>query len=133
LHLKPRALVSYSDYDPGKITETGANSLNLRANIHYADSLILGLDATPEAPFILSSESRFTPKLFIGYQYDAMGNASQEHQLTSPCRFMPQWQAPSGPMVQSLAMAAGCVIAGNPAAISAADVTDITRSDHRHH
>ena len=32
---------------------------------------------------ILSRESRFIPKLFIGYQYDAMGNANQEHQLTS--------------------------------------------------
>ena len=89
-HLKPRALISYSNYNQGIITESGANSLNLQVNNHQADSMILGIGITLETPIILSEKSRIIPKFSIGYQYDAMGNSNEEHQLTASFKDVPE-------------------------------------------
>lgn len=83
VRIKPRALLSYAAYNQGSISESGANSLNLAVNSHTADSLVLGLGGTLEAPIRLSKQSRLIPRLTIGYEYDAMGDADQEHQLTA--------------------------------------------------
>jgi uncharacterized protein with beta-barrel porin domain len=83
IRLRPRALVSYASYAQGAINETGADSLNLAVNSHTADSLVLGLGGTLEFPIRLSKESRLIPRLSIGYEYDAMGNTDQEHELTA--------------------------------------------------
>ncbi|MCT0208189.1 autotransporter outer membrane beta-barrel domain-containing protein [Synechococcus sp. CS-1332] len=90
LRLKPRALVSYAKYSQGAINETGANSLNLTVNSHTADSLVLGLGGTLEVPIRLSNQSRLIPRLSIGYEYDVMGNADEEHQLTASFAQVPE-------------------------------------------
>ncbi len=90
IRLKPRALVSYAKYSQGAINETGANSLNLAVNSHTADSLVLGLGGTLEVPIRLSNQSRLIPRLSIGYEYDVMGNADEEHQLTASFAQVPE-------------------------------------------
>lgn len=90
IRFKPRALVSYAKYNQGAINETGANSLNLAVNSHTADSLVLGLGGTLEVPIKLSRQSRLIPRLSIGYEYDVMGNADQEHQLTASFAQVPE-------------------------------------------
>ncbi len=90
IRLKPRALVSYARYSQGAINETGADSLNLAVNSHTADSLVLGLGGTLEVPIRLSKQSRLIPRLSIGYAYDVMGNADEEHQLTASFAQVPE-------------------------------------------
>ncbi|MCP9930511.1 autotransporter outer membrane beta-barrel domain-containing protein [Cyanobium sp. AMD-g] len=90
IRFKPRALVSYAKYNQGAINETGANSLNLAVNSHTADSLVLGLGGTLEVPIRLSRQSRLIPRLSLGYEYDVMGNANEEHQLTASFAQVPE-------------------------------------------
>lgn len=83
IRIKPRALVSYASYSQDAINESGADSLDLAVNSHTADSLVLGLAGTLEVPIRLSRQSRLIPRFTVGYEYDAMGDANQEHQLTA--------------------------------------------------
>lgn len=90
IRLKPKALVSYVSYSQPSITESGAQSLDLAINSHTADSLIFGIGTTLEYPFILSKSSRLIPRLSVGYQYDAMGGADEEHELTASFANVPE-------------------------------------------
>ena len=81
IRIKPKALISYANYNQEAISESGANSLDLKVNSHGADSLIFGLGLTLETPIVLSKDNRLIPRLSVAYQYDAMGDVNEEHQL----------------------------------------------------
>lgn len=89
IRLKPRTFLSYAVHNQGSFSESGAQSLNLNVDSHTADSLLWGIGFTLETPIRLSSTNRLIPRFTVGYEYDFMGDADEEHQLTSSFSELP--------------------------------------------
>ena len=89
IRLKPRTFVTYAVHNQGSFSESGAQSLNLSVDSHTADSLLWGLELTLETPFHLTSDARIIPRFTVGYEHDFMGNADEEHQLSSSFADLP--------------------------------------------
>lgn len=89
IRLKPRTFLSYANHQQGSFSESGAKSLNLAVDSHTADSLLWGIGFTLETPIKLNSTNRLIPRLTVGYEYDFMGDANEEHELTASFSEMP--------------------------------------------
>lgn len=89
IRIKPRTFLSYAVHNQGSFSEFGAQSLNLDVDSHTADSLLWGIGFTLETPIKLNSTNRLIPRLTVGYEYDFMGDANEEHQLNASFSELP--------------------------------------------
>ena len=89
IRIKPRTFLSYAVHNQGSFSEFGAQSLNLDVDSHTADSLLWGIGFTLETPIRLSSTNRLIPRFTVGYEYDFMGDADEEHELTASFSELP--------------------------------------------
>ena len=89
IRIKPRTFLSYAVHNQGSFSESGAQSLNLAVDSHTADSLLWGIGFTLETPIRLNDSNRIIPRFTVGYDYDFMGDANEEHELSASFSELP--------------------------------------------
>ena len=89
IRLKPKTFLSYAIHNQGSFSESGAQSLNLAVDSHTADSLLWGIGFTLETPIRLNDSNRIIPRFTVGYDYDFMGDANEEHELSASFSELP--------------------------------------------
>ena len=89
IRIKPRTFLSYAVHNQGSFSESGAQSLNLAVDSHTADSLLWGIGFTFETPIRLNDSNRIIPRFTVGYDYDFMGDANEEHELSASFSELP--------------------------------------------
>ena len=89
VRLKPSTFLTYALHSQGKITESGAGSLDLAIAGQSTDSLLYGFGFTLETPIITAKSSRFIPRLSLEYTYDFNGDSNNGRQLSSSFATLP--------------------------------------------
>lgn len=90
IRVVPEALLAFAQYWQGGLTETGADSLNLRVGGTNANSLTTGIGVTASTDIALSGGAVLRPFATLRYEHDWLAGAKEDHRITASFASVPE-------------------------------------------